>query len=107
MTVQRIDFQNLLALWPTIESKRAYVELAEDMGVPPNRARQWIKRSYLPPWYWPDFQRALRRKFSLIVTEKQLVDASCEHGRVAVARASRSAETRKRNQGAQADARLP
>lgn len=98
MMIQPIDFPRLLRLWPLDEKNTAYAELAKDMGVPPNRARQWLKRSYMPPWYWPRFRCVLQEKFSLEITNEQLVQASQCHGDLVSARARRSAETRKRNQ---------
>lgn len=97
MSVQPIDFPKLLRLWPSEEKKRAYTELAIDMDVPVSRARQWLNRKYLPPWYWPRFRCVLRDKFGLIITNEQLVQASFDHGEIVSARARRGVETRKRN----------
>jgi hypothetical protein len=113
MSVQRIDFSNLLALWPTSEDKRAYVELAEDMGVPSSRARQWVIRNRLPTYYLPRFQCVLREKFGLIVTANQLAECvlreksgltiagnhlvqTSNNAEAQSERALRAAETRKR-----------
>lgn len=104
MSVQPIDFPRLLRLWPKNEKNTAYAELADDMGVPSNRARQWLNRNYLPPFYWPRFAVVLNEKFGLTITQEQLVQASCLHGENLSARAHRAAETRKRNQEGQADA---
>lgn len=97
MNVQPIDFPRLLRLWPADEKNRAYAELAEDMGVPSSRARQWLNRNYLPPCYWPRFAAVLADKFGLVITQDQLVAASLSHGERLSARGLRAAETRKRN----------
>jgi len=104
MNVQPIDFPRLLRLWPADDKNTAYAELAEDMGVPSSRARQWLNRNYLPPCYWPRFANVLAAKFGLTITQEQLVEASYSHGEKLSARGRRAAETRKRNREGQADA---
>jgi hypothetical protein len=96
MSVQPIDFPRLLRLWPSNEKNKPYNELAADMGVPSSRARQWLNRNYLPPCYWPRFASVLAEKFGLVITQEQLVEASCFHGEKLSARGRRAAETRKR-----------
>jgi DNA-directed RNA polymerase sigma subunit (sigma70/sigma32) len=102
MSVQPIDFPSLLRLWPASEKNTAYAELAEDMGVTPNQARQWLNRNQLPTSYWPRFQDVLRKKFGKIITDDRLAQAFAEHAKDLSARARRSAETRKRNRAATA-----
>jgi hypothetical protein len=102
MNVQPIDFPKLLRLWPANRKNKAYAELAADMDVTPNRARQWLKRGHLPTPYWPRFQAALRERFGKIITDEQLAQAFSFHVENLSARALRAAKTRKRKREAAA-----
>ena len=70
MTVQNTLFAEIFALWPR------FGELANDMGVPPSRAYQWIRRNYLDPCYWPRLVDVIEQKFDRVITYRQLVEAS-------------------------------
>ena len=83
-------FTALFALWPRT------AELAADMGVPPNRARQWIKRDSLEPFYWPLFVRLLKVKFGRRVSYEQLIEATRKHGEARIEASRRSARNRQK-----------
>jgi hypothetical protein len=90
-------FHEIFSHYPT-GADTAAVELARDVGVPQNRARQWIRRGWLAPWYWPQLIDVLERKFQHIVSYRQLVEATValrESG--ALERSRKSAETRAKN----------
>lgn len=70
MTVQSSLFEELFALWPSD------LELARDMRVPHNRARQWVARGYVSPWYWPRLVDVVELRFRRAVSYTQLVEAS-------------------------------
>jgi hypothetical protein len=90
MTVQTTLFTQIFTLWPDASV------LAGDMGVPRNRARQWINRSYLPPWYWPRLVDVVEQRFSRIVTYRQLVEAAAaQRGQALIAGQAKGAETRR------------
>lgn len=91
-------FTKILALWPGDEQLAGYEKLARDMGVPSNRARQWINRGYLAPWYWLRLVEVLRQKFGRRVTYRQLVEATVAlRGDAPVIGASQAVGTRRRN----------
>lgn len=92
MTVQKTLFAEIFALWPDTAS------LAKDMGVPSTRGHQWIRRNYLPPWYWPRLMDVVEQKFGQVVTYRQLVEATVEmRGQAYIAGQAQGAETRRRN----------
>jgi hypothetical protein len=97
-------FHEIFEHYPTADDKAA-VELARDMQVPANRARQWIRRGWLAPWYWPRLIDVLERRFEQVITYRQLVEATVslrENG--ALERSRKSAETRARNRDEDAEA---
>lgn len=70
MPSQTSTFTKLFALWPSD------IELASDMGVPRSRARQWIARDYISPWYWPRLTDLALTRFGRRFTYRQLVEAT-------------------------------
>jgi hypothetical protein len=70
MTSQSSLFAKIFALWPTD------IELASDMGVPRSRARQWMAREYVSPWYWPRLTDLAHQRFGRRFTYRQLVEAT-------------------------------
>lgn len=54
------------------------MHLARDMGVPLSRARQWLRRDFLPPWYWPHLVDVVEQRFQRTITYRQLVEAAAK-----------------------------
>jgi hypothetical protein len=50
--------------------------MANDMGVPRWRARQWRARDYVSPWYWPRLTEMAHTRFGRRFTYRQLVEAT-------------------------------
>lgn len=71
-----------------------YVLLAKDMRVPQSRARMWLKRGYLEPYYWPDLIKALQRCFTIAITLDDLIAASAARAEARIKASRRSAQTR-------------
>lgn len=92
MTVHPTLFTEIFELWNDSE------QLARDMGVPNNRARQWLNRGYVPLWYWQRLVDVVEQKFNRVVTYRQLVEgASALRGQATIARQAKAADTRRRN----------
>ncbi len=81
-----------------------YVLLAKDMRVPQSRARMWLKRGYLEPYYWPDLIRALQRRFTVAITLDDLIAASAARAEARIKASRRSAQTRAVAKAESADA---
>jgi hypothetical protein len=95
MTVQPTLFTEIFELWP--EELRD-VHLARDMGVGRPRARQWLRRNFLPVWYWPRLVDVAEQKFDRVITYRQLVEAAAtQRGPAYIAGQAQGAETRRRN----------
>lgn len=103
MTVQTPLFVEIFALWSAGEKPDA-AQVGRDMGVPQSRARQWVRRGYLEPYYWPRLVDVVGQKFGRIVTYRQLVEATVEmRSQSALIGAQKAAETRRLRQHQQAD----
>lgn len=101
MTVQPTLFTQIFELWPDDRQCTRFQQMALDMRVPRMRARQWIARDYLPPWYWPRLVDVLEQKFGSIVTYHQLVEATvAQRGHAMLDGQARGAKTRRRNREA-------
>lgn len=95
MTVQTSLFTEIFDLWP--EPCRD-VQLAQDMGVKRNRARQWLNRGFIPFWYWPRLIDVVDQKFERTITHRQLVEAGILlRGHRIIVGQVQGAETRRRN----------
>ncbi len=70
MNVQSSLFADVFALWPSD------VDLARDMGVRRGCARQWMRRGYLEPWYWPRLTDLAEQRFGRVYTYRQFVEAA-------------------------------
>ena len=68
-----------------------YVLLAKNMRVPQSRARMWLKRGYLEPYYWPKLIKVLQRRFSVVVTLDDLIAASAARAQARIKASRRSA----------------
>lgn len=98
MTVQPTLFTEIFELWP--EDLRD-VHLARDMGVGRPRARQWLRRNFLPVWYWPELIDVVEQKFGRVVTHRELVEAGAQmRGRAMLDGQARAAETRRHDRAA-------
>lgn len=100
MIVQRIKFSDIFALWPSSDKVAWDVEMSADLGVSRGRVRGWMRRHFIPPWYWDEVIDAAKRKFGRDITYRQLVLASIERGDVVAGQARRAAKTRQRNRAA-------
>lgn len=72
MLTKPTTFTKLFALWRTDQ------QLADDMGVPRWRARQWRARDYVSPWYWPKLTELALLNHGRRFTYRQLVEATVE-----------------------------
>lgn len=50
--------------------------MAEDMGVGATVVNQWRRRERIPVEHWPRLITILERKFQMLVSERQLVQAT-------------------------------
>ena len=50
--------------------------MAHDLGVKATVVNQWRRRGNIPVDYWPRLVTVLERKFGLLVSERQLVQAT-------------------------------
>lgn len=63
---------DVLGLWT---GTRYLSKAARDIGVPRERLRMWIRQGNVPPRYWPQLIEAVRDRFEIRLTEKQLTEA--------------------------------
>lgn len=87
-----VSFASLFALWPSPAA------LAADMGVPVNRARQWIRREALDHCYWPQLIRSLKSRGTKVSYE-DLIAASGKQKDTRIDACRRSARTRREAKG--------
>ena len=91
MTETPITFSTLLAHW---SFAGGYALLAKDMRVPESRARQWLKREYLEPFYWHQLIKATKHRFKIDITVDDLVLATEARALARIEASRRSAQTR-------------
>ncbi len=63
---------DVLGLWT---GPRYLSRAARDIDVPKERLRMWLRQGNVPPRYWPQLITAVRDRFEIKLTEKQLTDA--------------------------------
>jgi hypothetical protein len=90
MPEKSVSFREWFNLWPSVAT------LAEDMGVPANRAHQWVARGSLQTYYWRDFIVAMAERHGLLVTLDDLIDATCWQREQRIQACIRGAKTRKK-----------
>ncbi len=57
--------------------RRLAVRIAEDFGLSSFEvARVWYERKFVPVWYWPRLIDLLEQRFGIVVSCRQLVDAT-------------------------------
>lgn len=58
--------------------KQSAVLMAADFGLASYEVtRQWRMRNFVPVWYWPKLIDVLESRFGMVVSYRQLVEATC------------------------------